>query len=92
MNDPQQGKVPKWPFFLADALLLGFAWIFLSRAPLQHWEIGAGCVALGAILGVIPFYWDYRAAGKALEINALGAVAEKIQGLEKLSAQIGAAT
>ena len=47
---------------------------------------------LGAILGVIPFILDYRAMGKALEVNALGAVAEKIQNLEKLAAQISSAT
>jgi len=37
---------------------------------------------------VIPFILDYRAMGKVLEVNALGAVAEKIQNLEKLAAQI----
>ena len=49
-------------------------------------------MALGAVLGVIPFILDYRAMGKALEVNALGAVAEKIQNLEKLAAQISSAT
>ena len=60
--------------------------------PIHHWEIAAGCVALGAILGVLPYYLDYRAMGKALEINALGEVAEKMQNLETLSAQISSAT
>jgi molecular chaperone GrpE (heat shock protein) len=93
-NDVTNWKVPKWPFFLADALLMGFAYFFILRAPLpvHHWEIAAGCVAFGAVLGVLPFYLDYRAMGKAIEISALGAVAEKIQNLETLSAQIGAAT
>ena len=44
------------------------------------------------MLGALPFYLDYRAMGKALEVNALGAVTEKIQNLEKLSEQIHAAT
>ena len=39
-----------------------------------------------------PFILDYRAVGKAIEANALGAVAEKIQNLEQLAAQITSAT
>src|SRR5277367_1146443 len=93
MNDVTNWKVPKWPFLLADALLMFFAYYYVLHAalPIHHWEIAAGCVTLGAVLGVIPFYLDYRAMGKALEINALGAVAGKIQNLEKLSEQINLA-
>jgi molecular chaperone GrpE (heat shock protein) len=87
-------KIPKWPFFLADALLLGFAYFFILHAPraVHYWEIAAACVVIGGILSLIPFYLDYRAMGKALEINALGAVAEKIQKLDTVSAQINAVT
>ena len=94
MNDVMNWKVPKWPFLLADALLLFFACYFVLHAalPIHHWEIAAGCVALGAVLGVIPFYLDYRAMGRALEINALGEIEEKMQNLQTLSAQIGSAT
>jgi molecular chaperone GrpE (heat shock protein) len=77
-----------------DALLMFFAYYFALHAtsPVHHWEIAAGCVALGAVLGVVPFYFDYRAMGKALEINALGEVVEKIQNLQKISEQINSAT
>jgi molecular chaperone GrpE (heat shock protein) len=94
MNDATNWKVPKWPFLLGDALLMVFGYFFVLHSPLpiRHWEIAAGCVAVGAILGVIPFILDYRAMGRALEVNALGAVAEKIQNLEKLAAQISSAT
>ena len=94
MNDVTNWKVPKWPFLLGDALLMVFGYFFVLHSPLpiRHWEIAAGCVALGAILGIIPFILDYRAMGRALEVNALGAVAEKIQNLEKLAAQISSAT
>jgi molecular chaperone GrpE (heat shock protein) len=79
---------------LADALLIFFAYYFVlhTALPVHHWEIAAGCVTLGAILGVLPFYLDYRAVEKALAASALGAVAEKIQNLEKISEQIHAAT
>ena len=94
MNDVTNWKVPKWPFFLADALLFAFAYYFILRAPqsVHHWELAAACVAFGAVLSLVPFYLDYRAMEKALAVNALGAVAEKIADLEKLSAQIGSAT
>jgi molecular chaperone GrpE (heat shock protein) len=94
MNNLTDWKIPKWPFFLADALLLGFAWFFILHAPraVHYWEIAAACVVIGGILSLIPFYLDYRAMGKALEINALGAVAEKIQKLDTVSAQIDAVT
>jgi molecular chaperone GrpE (heat shock protein) len=94
MNDMTNWKVPKWPFFLADALLFGFAYFFILHAPhaIHYWELAAACVALGAILSLIPFYLDYRAMGKILEISALGEVGDKMQNLETLSAQIGSAT
>ena len=94
MNDVTNWKVPKWPFFLADALLFGFAYFFILRAPhsIHYWEIAAACVVFGAVLSLIPFYLDYRAMEKVLEINALGAVTEKIQSLEKISEQISSAT
>jgi molecular chaperone GrpE (heat shock protein) len=93
-NDVTKWKVPKWPFFAADAILLGFAYYFILHAPraVHYWELAAACVAFGAVLSLIPFYLDYRAMEKAMEINALGAVAKKISDLEKLSAQINSAT
>ncbi|HUC84682.1 MAG TPA: nucleotide exchange factor GrpE, partial [Candidatus Acidoferrales bacterium] len=52
----------------------------------------AVCLALGAVLGCLPYFWDYRAASKMLEVNAVGAVAEKLQDLQKYTARITAAT
>jgi molecular chaperone GrpE (heat shock protein) len=94
MNETTNWQVPKWPFLLGDGLLILFGFVIVRHSPLAgHWAIIAtGCVALGAVLGVIPFILDYRAMGKALEVNALGAIAEKIQNLEKLAAQISSAT
>lgn len=96
MRDANPASVPKWPFFLGDAVLLGIAgFIYLeSKLPLGHWEMAACavCAALGALLGVWPFVLDYRALCKALEAAALGSVSEKIQNLERLAAQISSAT
>jgi len=89
-------KIPKWPFLLGDALLLGIAFfiIWKSPPPVPQWEIIAclAAAALGAMLGVAPFVLDYRAILRLVDVNALGEVAGKIQDLERLAARIGAAT
>lgn len=96
MSDSKSWKISKWPFLLGDALLLAVAGVLVwkSAHPIAQWEIIACiiCVALGAALGVVPFILDYRAIVKVVEANALGAVSEKIQNLEKLAAQIASAT
>jgi len=96
MFDKSLLYVPKWPFFVGDAILLGLAVVIYaqSRLPLGHWEMAACavCVLLGALLGVLPFLLDYRIVNQAIQAQALGAVSEKIQNLERLAAQISSAT
>jgi molecular chaperone GrpE (heat shock protein) len=96
MQDTTGLKVPKWPFFLGDAVLLGLAWFiyFQGQGPLSRWEIAAvsTCVGLGALLGILPYLMEYRALLKLIEANALGAAAEKIQNLETVAAQITGAS
>jgi molecular chaperone GrpE (heat shock protein) len=96
VNDSKHWTVPKWPFLLGDALLLAAAYFLVQHAPhpIGRWEIvtAAVCVALGAVLGAMPFILDYRAIVKVIEASALGSIAEKIQNLEKLAAQIHTAT
>jgi len=96
MRDTNSLSVPKWPFFLGDAVMLGIAYFIYydNKSPLGHWEITACgiCAALGALLGVLPFVLDYRALTKAIEAEAVGTASEKIQNLERLAAQISGAT
>ncbi|HEV2453054.1 MAG TPA: nucleotide exchange factor GrpE [Verrucomicrobiae bacterium] len=94
MNDALKWKVPKLPFWAANLIVICGGYIFARQAPhsLGHWEVFVACVAFGAALCIIPYILDYRAMGKVLEINALGAVAEKIQNLDQFCAQISAAT
>jgi molecular chaperone GrpE (heat shock protein) len=96
MTDTTSWKIPKWPFLLGDAALLAAAYFFVrySPHPIGRLEIAAvsSCVALGAILGCLPFILDYRAIVKVIETSALGSIAEKIQNLEKLATQISSAT
>ena len=94
MNDTLKWKVPKLPFIAAEVVVLVGGYIFAMQAPhsIGHWKVFVACVAAGAALGIIPYILDYRAMAKIIEINALGAVAEKIQSLEQFCAQISAAT
>jgi len=94
-------KVPKWPFFLADALMLGLACFvnWQGRLPLPFDQIVtvAICVALGALLGILPYLLEYRAVIKygalikLIETSSLCSATEKIQDLEGFVAQITSA-
>jgi molecular chaperone GrpE (heat shock protein) len=96
MNKVSEWKVPKWPFLLADVVLLVFAAgvVWKARHPISEMEIAmvTGCVALGALAGCLPFILEYRATGKLIELNALGEVSEKIQDLKNFTAQVSAVT
>jgi molecular chaperone GrpE (heat shock protein) len=95
MNEVPDWKVPKWPFLAANALLLfvAAAVIYQSAHPISQAMVYGcmGCVALGALLGCLPYLLDYRATGKLIEANAVGTVAEQLRDLKKYSAQIAAA-
>lgn len=106
MQDVQQLpelRVPKWPFFLADAFMLGLAYFLFywqAKLPLSHWEVLGCCVCvfLAAVLGILPYLLEYRAVFKygalmkLIETNSLTAAAEKIQNLEGCVAHIETAT
>ena len=89
-------KIPKWPFLLGDALLLGFGFyiIWQSPHPISQWHIvtSLACALVGTLVGVTPFVLDYRAVLRLVQVNALGEVAGKIQDLERLAGQISDAT
>ena len=101
-QDLKELKVPKWPFFLGDVIMLGLAYYIYwqGKLPLGHWEITAigVCVALGALLGVVPYLLEYRAVIKygalikLIETSSLCAATEKISNLESCVAQISSAT
>jgi len=89
-------KIPKWPFLLAQIILLGFAYFIVWRSPhpISKWEIIVcfAIAAIGALVGMLPFLLDYRVMGKFIEAEALGEVAEKIQNLKVVATQISSAT
>ena len=78
-------KAAKLPFLVGDAVLLIFAGAIVWRAPhglsqSEAFLIGV-MVAIGAVLGALPFILEYRAFCKVTEVNALGAAVEQIQNL-----------
>ena len=106
MQDEQQLpelKVPKWPFFIADAFMVGLAYFlfyYQAKLPLTRWEVIACCVCvtLGAVLGILPYLLEYRAVikygalVKLIETSSLRDASEKIQNLESCVAQISTAS
>lgn len=89
-------KIPKWPFLLAQILLLGFAYFIVWRSPhpISKWEIIVcfAVAAVGTFVGMLPFLLDYRVMGKFIDAEALGEVADKIQNLKVVATQISSAT
>jgi molecular chaperone GrpE (heat shock protein) len=96
MSAQPSPRVPKWPFFLGDVLLLGVATLVLYRNPasLSLWQF-AGCfasVAVGAWLAVWPFLLDHQAEFKLAEAGALANTVDQIQNLELVAGTIDGAT
>lgn len=95
MHDTTQIRIPKWPFFVGDGIMLGMGYFIYwqGKIPLDRWETAASaaCVALGALLGVTPFILEYRAISRWIDASAVGAAAEKLKNLETIAAQISGA-
>ena len=93
---PLPVSVPKWPFLTADIIfiVLGF-WIstLIQGEPLpwQIWSI-LSCAVLGASFAVAPFYFEYKAEAKAVEIAQLTSVTKEINKMELVSSQITSAS
>ena len=96
MKEASEWNIPKWPFLAAFAALLVAAVVLIYKAahPISQMEIGlaTASVALGALLGCLPFILEYRATKKLIEVNAVTTVAEQLHDLKKYSAQIATAT
>jgi len=90
MNEAPVLKVPKWPFLAANVFLVAVAFVMIYKG--EQVILSVACLALGSLAGCVPYLLDYRAVGKLIEINAVGAVAEKLQDLQSYSAKISAAT
>jgi molecular chaperone GrpE (heat shock protein) len=89
-------KISRAPFIAADAVLLGVAAIlyFNSAAPLSAGVIAAiiACAGLGAVLCVLPWLLEFKAAAGLAETENLISTLDQIRDLEKVGARIAGAT
>lgn len=89
---PAPVPVPKWPFLMCDLLFLTLAgWLgWQIKPPLEPWQVGCifAAVAFGALFAAAPFYWEYRAEAKAVEIAQLTSVVKEVGKMEEVAHQI----
>lgn len=82
----------KWPFVLADLLLVGLAGFIILTAtwPLSRWEImaAAPCLIIGCWIGLIPFLREHSAAVKLWEQANLAAAARQLSAVSDVAEQI----
>lgn len=92
----EQSKLPLWPFFAADALLLGTAILIFSHAhrPLLWWETASitVCVAAAGASLILPFLRRFDNESARSQARLLANAGNQLQNLEQLSAHITAAT
>ncbi len=96
MNDRRVPTLTKWPFYAADLVLLGVAiWVlnhYPHPIPLGAAILMTSCVALAAILGVLPHRMEYLAAVKFAESDGLNDAVTQINKAEEAADQIRDAT
>ena len=97
MSKPTVPALPKWPFFAGDAVLLALACFVCAqrgRPGLDDLQVTLVMVAAaaGAVLAVIPFVLEYRAAARLVESSGIVATVAELENLEIIAAQINAAT
>lgn len=96
MSDVIEPRLPKWPFYLGDVLLLGLAWLVYhkNQGTMGHWELALAvfCVLAGAGFVIAPFILEYRASVKLAEARGLATVVGQLENLEALAAQISHAS
>lgn len=89
-------KLNKWPFFLADAFLLGVAALILFKCPdpFKLWPMISlvVCAALGAWVSITPFLRQHGTEVKFAESNNLTTTVEQLNNLRTFTNQISFAT
>jgi hypothetical protein len=87
-------RLAKWPFFLADVLLLAAAAWIVYHGPLSTWPLlgVAACAATGAWICIIPFLKQYEADLRFAEADKLATTIEQMSNLRSFTNQISFAT
>jgi molecular chaperone GrpE (heat shock protein) len=90
-------KLPKWPFFLGNAILLALAGLMTGhggKTASGHWDaiFVATCGVIGVVISSAPYLLEYFAAVRLVETGALVSTVQEIRNLELVAVQINAAT
>jgi molecular chaperone GrpE (heat shock protein) len=96
MSNQRVPAPARWPFYLADLLLLLLAgWIighYPHPVPVEAFALVVVCVALAAWLGVMPHRSHYQALIRFAESDELTDAVRQINRLEQAAEHIQAAT
>ncbi len=96
MHDRTGPRLPKWPFFVADAILLASAFIIFRRiaVPMSLWGAGLAllCIVGAGVFSVLPYVLEYLAFARVAEAEALSSVISQVQKIETVAADIATAT
>ncbi|MCD6049816.1 MAG: hypothetical protein K0Q55_1219 [Verrucomicrobia bacterium] len=95
MSEASAPKAAKWPFLLADLVLLGLAGLIFQRGhnPLEPFELAGvvACGVIGAWCFIQPFLREYEAVVRFAESNSLTDTVQQIHNVEKVGQEITSA-
>lgn len=95
MSEKSAPKVAKWPFLLADLVLLGLAGVIFQRGhnPLEPFELAGvvACGVVGAWCFIQAFLREYEVVAKFAESDSLTSVVQEIHNVEKVAQDITSA-
>jgi len=96
MSLSEAPRTAKWPYLLADIVLVAVAATVASKAaPVWTWReiaLVGGLTGLGAWIFIQPFAKDHEAAVKLFEQVNLASATERLGALDRAAQQITAAT
>ena len=96
MSNQRVPSPSRWPFYLADVLLLSLAYWIIDHyphpVPIGAFALVVVCVALAAWLGVMPHRSHYQALIRFAESDELTDAVRQINTVEQAAEQIQAAT
>ncbi len=95
MSEASAPKAAKWPFLLADLVLLGLAGLIIQRGhyPLEPFELAGvvACGVIGAWCFIQPFLREYEAEVRFAESNSLTTTVQQIHNVEQVAQEITSA-
>ncbi len=95
MSEARAPKAAKWPFLLADLVLLGLAGLIIQRGnfPLEPFELAGvvACGVIGAWCFIQPFLREYEAEVRFAEANSLTTTVQQIHNVEQVAQEITSA-